>query len=413
MNRLNCLGSYGEEIANLTPFPGSLSFLKEEHSHLESWKAQAREKVRELLSPPDVSFAEVRKSVRVLEREVFDGLEVETLAWQLPYGPRTLAYYLKPEGRSDPLPGMLGLHDHGGIKFFGKEKIARLPAGEHPRMREHRQTYYSGRAWANDLARRGYGVLVHDVFPFSSRRFVASDLPDHVVKRIMKPPEAVEELTQQDIACEVSASEYGVPAKPTGDHVRRYDAFAAQHEHVVAKSLFSAGLTWPGLALCEDLAALEILSARPEIDSSRLGCCGLSGGGSRANFLAGLDDRIRCAVSVGFMTTWRDFLLNVSFTHTWMAFLPLLPRYLEFPEILGMRVPFPALVQASSDDPLYTDGEIRRAGRILSEVYHKAGCPERFRFSLYQGPHRFDQSMQEEAFGWLDSWLGENNPPSA
>jgi hypothetical protein len=36
-------------------------------------------------------------------------------------------------------------------------------------------------------------------------------------------------------------------------------------------------------------------------------------------------ERIRCANYVGFMSTWRDFLLNKSYTHTWMTYAPLLP----------------------------------------------------------------------------------------
>ena len=34
-----------------------------------------------------------------------------------------------------------------------------------------------------------------------------------------------------------------------------------EHEHVIAKSLLSAGLSWPGVLLAEDLAALDILCA--------------------------------------------------------------------------------------------------------------------------------------------------------
>jgi dienelactone hydrolase len=323
----------------------------------------------------------------------------------LPYGPQTLAYFLKPEGARRPLPGILGLHDHGGVKYFGKRKIARSTGGIHPHIREHQKIYYDGRAWANELARHGYGVLVHDVFPFASRRIQASGLPAHVVKRMMKPPEAVEELNPEDLTADSAVTEYDVSADEPGGGIHRYDAFAAQHEHIVAKSLFSAGTTWPGLFLCEDLLALEVLANRPDIDSSRLGCGGLSGGGLRTNYLAGLDDRIRCAVSVGFMSTWRDFVLNISYTHTWMLFIPLLPRYLELAEVLGMRIPLPTLVQCNTEDPLYTLGGMQRATDILSEVYAKADASQRLQVSFFKGPHRFSRPMQNEAFAWFDRWL--------
>ena len=105
------------------------------------------------------------------------------------------------------------------------------------------------------------------------------------------------------------------------------------------------------------------------------------------------------------MTTWRDFALFVNYTHTWMVYVPHLPRFLEYPEILGMRSPLPSLVLATDRDPLYTLDEVKRAAHILQEVYEKAGASEAFSFNLYEGPHKFDVPMQEEAFGWFDRWL--------
>ena len=94
--------------------------------------------------------------------------------------------------------------------------------------------------------------------------------------------------------------------------IAAYNDWAAEHEHVMAKSLFSAGTTWPGVFAVEDRVALDVLCARADVDPARVGCGGLSGGGLRTVFLAGMDDRIRCTVCVGMMTTWRDYLLHKS-----------------------------------------------------------------------------------------------------
>ena len=125
----------------------------------------------------------------------------------------------------------------------------------------------------------------------------------------------------------------------------------------------------------------------------------------RTVFMGALDARIKCAVPVGFMTTWRDFVLNKSVTHTWMTYVPLLPRELDFPEILGLRAPLPTLVLNDSDDELYTLPEMKRADAILREVFEKAGAGDRYRCSFYPGPHKFDPAMQAEAFRWFDKWL--------
>jgi len=173
----------------------------------------------------------------------------------------------------------------------------------------------------------------------------------------------------------------------------------------MAKSLFSAGTTWPGVFLAEDRVALDILCARPDVDTSRIGCGGLSGGGLRTVMTGGLDPRIKCAVCVGFMSTWRDFALSKSWTHTWMTYVPLLPGELDFPEILGIRVPLPTLVQNDEEDQLYTLPEMKKADDILRSIYDKAGASDRYKCSFYPGPHKFDLAMQREAFDWFDRWL--------
>jgi predicted esterase len=105
------------------------------------------------------------------------------------------------------------------------------------------------------------------------------------------------------------------------------------------------------------------------------------------------------------MTTWRDYLLNKSHTHTWMVYIPGMPADLDYPEILGLNAPQPILVLNNHEDPLFTVPEMERADRILQEVYKKAGASDHYRAKFYAGPHKFDREMQAEAFRWFDRWL--------
>ena len=114
-------------------------------------------------------------------------------------------------------------------------------------------------------------------------------------------------------------------------------------------------------ALADAGVQVDVLCARDDVDADRVGCAGLSGGGLRTTYLAGTDPRIRCCACVGMMTTWRDCLLHKCHTHTWMIYIPLLPRELDYPEILGLRVPLPTLVQNNIDDELFTMPEMQRA----------------------------------------------------
>lgn len=375
----NMLGAYGPWAAGIAgDGPGRLSFRNDRFQDVAAWRKQARERVSELLLQPATGGPPKAEPQHRFE---FDGLDVEHLRWQLPYGPPTEAYYLKPAGARGRLPGVLALHDHGGNKYFGTRKIVRVGAELHPMMARHQEDYYGGVAWANELARRGYGVLIHDAFTFGSRRVRVADLPKVVAKDVKEVvPESEEEI-------------------------KAYNKLASDHEHLVAKSLFCAGTTWPGVFTAEDQRALDYLASRPDVDPERLGCCGLSGGGLRTVYLGGLDDRIRCACCVGMMTTWRDYLLHKSYTHTWMIYIPGLARDLDYPEVLGLRAPLPTLVQNDTEDELFTREEMRRADEMLAQVYRKAGAADRYRCTFYPGPHKFDLPMQDEAFAWFDRWL--------
>jgi dienelactone hydrolase len=378
-SHLSVIGLYGDWAAGLhgNTLP-SLSFRREAWKDINKWRGAASKRVKERMSIPAIG---TKPRVTVGKQFIYDGLLVEELSWQLPYGRATEAILLKPEGATGRLPAILAFHDHGGNKYFGTRKITKTSDDQHPLIVAHQKEYYEGLAWANEVAKRGYVVLVPDAFPFASRRVMMKDIPDSMRNG----------LDDSD------------PENPK--NINAYNQWAGQHEHTMAKSLFCAGTTWPGVFFAEDKMALDILCARDDVDANRVGCAGLSGGGMRTVFMGGLDERIKCAIPVGFMTTWKDFLLNKSVTHTWMVYVPLLPIELDFPEILALRAPLPTLVLNDEGDDLYTMPEMQRADTILNEVYKKAGGVDHYKCSFHPGPHKFDKKMQNEAFDWFDKWL--------
>ncbi len=373
----NLLGAYGAWAASLVEDPPRLSFRRPGQGSLDTWRAEARARFRSGLLQPELSPS-APETVAVQEK---DGLVVEHLRWNVGYGPDTEAVVLRPAGVAGPLPAVLALHDHGGDKLLGLHKISDAGGAPSPRAQRHRARGYGGVAWADALARRGYVVMAHDVFPFGSRHVRAADLPADA-----NPENA---LDADDPA---------------------FDRLSAQHEHVLAKSLLCAGVTMPGLVMAEDVHALDLLAARPDVDASRIGCCGLSGGGLRAVQLAALDPRLACIVVVGMMTTWRDYMLNRTNRHTWMIYLAGLARDLDYPDLLTIAAPVPSLVQSNREDALFTLPEMERAHAMVAQVYAAIGAAGKHRGSFYAGPHKFDLPMQAEAFAWLDRWIGDGRP---
>ena len=373
------IGLYGPWAASLNEkkLP-AFSFRRKEFNKFISWKRIARQRVVDRMAIPNLGAT---PAVTILKQHHFNGLDIQELRWQLPYGRPTEGVLLKPANSKGKLPAILAFHDHGGNKYFGWKKIVRTSDVIHPMMKSHQEQYYENFAWANEMAKRGYVVLVPDAFAFGSRRVYLQDVPSHLRGN----------LTDED--------------PDNQKNIDAYNQWAGNHESIMAKSLFCAGTTWPAMFFAEDQKALDILYARDDVDKNKIGCCGLSGGGLRTVYMAGLDPRIACAVDVGFMSTWKDFLLNKSHTHTWMTYVPLLPNELDFPEIMGLRIPLPTLVLNDSEDSLYTLPEMKRAEEILIEIYKKAGVGDRFHCSFHPGPHKFDAKMQQEAFAWFDRWL--------
>jgi dienelactone hydrolase len=373
------IGAYGQWAAGLNAgkLP-SMSFRNNKFTDVNAWRKLARKRLAERLAPPSTGKM---PQVTVKKQYIYDGLQIEELSWQLPYGPPTDAILLKPANAKGKLPGILAFHDHGGLKYFGTRKITKTSDNQHPLIVAHQAKYYSSLAWANEVAKRGYVVLVSDAFPFASRRVLMKDMPVDLRNG----------LSDED------------PEKT--ENVNAYNEWALSHEHTMSKSLFSAGTTWPGVFLAEDRAALDILCSRVDVDANNIACGGLSGGGMRTVFMGGYDERIKCCVCVGFMTTWKDFVLNRAPNHTWMTYVPLSPNELDFPEILGLRVPLPTMVLNNYDDELYTPGEMKGADTIMGELFTKAKAPDHYKCSFHPGPHKFDAKMQAEAFAWFDKWL--------
>jgi hypothetical protein len=82
----------------------------------------AQQRIREVLG-----FTEMDPVPVNIQRGITwerDGLAGEEITWSVGYGPKTAAWILKPAEATQPLPGVIALHGHDGVKFFGKEKIA-------------------------------------------------------------------------------------------------------------------------------------------------------------------------------------------------------------------------------------------------------------------------------------------------
>ena len=322
------IGAYGPWAAGLVgEGPARLSFRQGRFAAggIEAGGSRRGGRLHECLMQPDTGGV---PDGQVQHQLVYDGLHVEHLTWQLPYGPPTEAVFLKPAGARGGSRRCSACTTTAATSISAGARSPRSSDQLHPMMKEHRDDYYGKRELgqrAGQARVRGPGpryVRVRQPAGARGRRAAgASQGPQGGQPRVGRGDQGVQQVRRASTSTSWPRAS-SAPGRP---------GRASSRPRTSARSTTSAR------------APTSTRPASAARDSPAAGCAPV--------YLAGLDDRIRCACCVGMMTTWRDYLLNKCHTHTWMIYIPGLPRDLDYPEILGLRVPLPTLVQNDTGGP--------------------------------------------------------------
>jgi dienelactone hydrolase len=368
------LGSLFPDVAKLAEGNRyAYSYLGDRFRTLDDFRKTARAKLLDLLLyRPE----KVDPKPEVIDRSDQGDHVREKIVFSTSPEFRVPAYVLIPKKAKKPAPAIVDLHSHGGMYLFGKEKVIDFGTN-HPAMVEYHKNNYDGRPTATTLVRRGYVVITIDAFFFGERRLLIDADHKYGWDRAKYSTKDVQHLNQQ----------------------------CRDKESTLAKGLILAGITWPGIVVWDDIRTVDYLATRPEVDSKRIGCMGISMGGFRALFLAGLDERIAAACVTGFMSAVKPMIKAHLDIHSWVHFVPALHRYLDLPDVVSLAAPRPLLVQQCAKDQLFTPAGMKQAVDTIAAVYGKAKAKDKFAGRFYEEPHRFSKAMQEEAFDWFDQQL--------
>jgi dienelactone hydrolase len=319
----------------------SHSFLEARWRSVEEYRSEGRRALLEALGPAPPT---VEPRAEVIHREDLGSFTREKILFSTTPDWRVPAYLHLPKQRSGKLPAIVDLHSHGGMFLFGKEKVIDFGTN-HPVMDRYHVANYEGRPTATELVKRGYAVITIDAFAFGERRI----------------------LLEEDREAGWDRSRYSVEV---ADQLNRK---CRTKESTIVKTLGYAGHTWPGVVAWDDIRTIDYLVSRPEIDPQRIGCVGVSMGGYRSLLLAGLDDRIRAGVVVGFMSTARPMMQRHMDTHSFVHFIPGIHTKLDLPDIVALRAPLPLLVQQCKRDGLFPLSGMEESIEKLAAIYAKAG----------------------------------------
>jgi len=260
-------------------------------------------------------------------------------------------YVLTPKRGQKPFPVVIAFHGHG----YGVKDIVGL--WEDGQERDTPDGYHKDFAVA--LCRRGFAVAGPEISCFGERQTDFSYLN----------------------------SSLGQEAPTTCAHT----AFLAFH----------LGHSVVGLRVHEGRRLVDYLATRRELDATRLGAMGISGGGMHTFFSTGLDERIRACVISGYYSTFQDSLLAMS--HCACNVVPGLHHFGEMYDLVGLIAPRPLLVEAGTHDPLFPIQAVKKSVVRAKAVYKIFGASDQLQTDYFEGRH---QISGRRAYDFLWEKLG-------
>lgn len=147
------------------------------------------------------------------------------------------------------------------------------------------------------------------------------------------------------------------------------------------------GETMIGWRVWDVMRSIDWISTRPELDSSHIGCMGISGGGTCTLFSSALDLRIQAAFVSGYMNTFRDSIMSVS--HCIDNYVPGILNWAENYDVAGLIAPRPLFSEGGNHDPIFPVNATRECYARAKKVYQLFGVPDAVQQEIFEGQHVF------------------------
>lgn len=310
--------------------PLRLTFQATNRADAEIWQQELRAKLIELIG----GFPErVPLQPETLEVRQYPGYRREKLLFQSRPGVAVIGYLLTPNGRKPPYPTVVAIPGHGrgvddivGIDEKGHDRTGK-PGYEHD--------------FALQTVEQGLATFAIEPMAFGYRRDPRTRA---------KGPTAV--------SCQPAAG-----------------------------SALLLGETMIGWRVWDIMRAIDWIHTRPELDASRIGCLGISGGGTCTLFSAALDLRIKAAFVSGYLNTFRDSIMSVS--HCIDNYVPGILNWAENYDVAGLIAPRPFFSEGGNHDPIFPVKATRESFARVQKVYEVFGAQSSAQQEIFEGVHVF------------------------
>jgi cephalosporin-C deacetylase-like acetyl esterase len=203
-----------------------------------------------------------------------------------------------------------------------------------------------------------------------------------------------------------------------GERVQLYDsdlgeskARQATNEHTLAGTqCLLLGHNFARHRIWDGMRALDYLVSRPEVDSSRIGCTGNSGGGTLTAYLSALDDRIKVAAPSCYLTNWKSLLETIGPQDAEQNLPPFLADGLDQGDFVTAFAPKPYLILSAMRD-FFPIAGTRQTFRELKRLYGLMGAEEKLNMIEADDEHGYTRPRRLAAYRWMNRWLKGMDTP--
>jgi len=192
------------------------------------------------------------------------------------------------------------------------------------------------------------------------------------------------------------------PLKPPHPRVR----FVCTIEHTtMGLGSILLGENIAQFRIWDGMRAIDYLQSRSDIVADKIGCTGISGGGTMTSYLMALDDRIVAAAPGCFPMTLRRLIETKGPQDGEQNIFGQITFGMDESDYLNMRAPKPTLILGATRDATFAIDGTWPLFRESKRFFTRMRYPERVDMIEADVPHGFYLPLREASVQWMKRWL--------
>jgi dienelactone hydrolase len=169
-----------------------------------------------------------------------------------------------------------------------------------------------------------------------------------------------------------------------GEHVQYYDSsvqFSSIGYSVIEHCYFGnqgflSGLSSAKFFIWDGIRAIDYLISRKEVDASKIGVTGFSGGGTITSYIAAVDKRVHVSIPCSWSNATRRQIETKGAVDAESVLMHSVKNGLTFEDLLEVRAPKPTLLTFTSRDQYLSLQGAREAFQEAKKSYEAFGNPD-------------------------------------